>query len=177
MNDSYDWLGEHIRRKTLAELRKKQGLGYKDAASNFSNDHHSPANDQMIEPSSQQIHRRFQDSPDVGKPTLGMMLMGIMLTLTSIVLVSLCFVTTVDSYDMAVNATDHMNVNSVNNGGDYYATARPRPPMINHMNVGLLRNQAFLHNQRFHANHPRITANHFNRPHVQRLNKKFSLHG
>lgn len=106
---------ELTRRKALAELHITKSID-----KNVS-----------LVPNSKSRKQYQNQEPD--KESLGMILLGAMLTLTSIVLVSLCFITTMNSYDRAVNEEDIAPaiIANDNNGGPLISY--PYPSM-NRMN-------------------------------------------
>lgn len=117
MNDNYDLAKEQARRKALANLRIAQKI---DKNTSF-----MPASDTTPK-------KTLPKPKPKEKESLGMIFLGGMLTLTSILLVSLCFITTMNSYDRAVDeayVAPTIIANDNNGGGGGPLLSYPYPRM------------------------------------------------
>lgn len=116
-NDS-SWYIEDVRRKTLATINIAKEVGK-----------HNLNAEKFQTPSEKQIHERFKSARDLSTPSFGMTVLGLMLTLFSVVMVSSCFITTIDSYDLAVQNTNQMGIEE-NSRGEALNPYPVQPPFV-----------------------------------------------
>lgn len=103
MSEDQDLGREEKRRKALAKLRITKSVD-KNAT---------------LIPSTDSPTKNVKPEPQSEKESIGMIFLGAMLTLTSVMLVSLCFITTMNSYDRALNEANIAPtiIANDNNGG------------------------------------------------------------
>jgi hypothetical protein len=121
MNEHQDWAGEQVRRRALANLRITKELGKFPTVSQ-----------------SKFVNKPSTSLENEPKENMLTVFLGGMLTLTSIILVSICFITTLNAYDRVVNEANMAPgiIASDNDGGPLITRMQyPLNPRFNAYNA------------------------------------------